>query len=108
MDIAIISNFDSQLRLILDRFQLSPHISSFLLSGEIGIEKPDRRIFDLAAKQFNLPSMKYILHIGDSYDKDYIAAQAAGANALLFMENPIENNDCHIIRSLSELIENKE
>ncbi|VDK50108.1 unnamed protein product [Anisakis simplex] len=83
--IGVISNFDSRLRSVLEQFKLVGLIDLLLLSGEIGIEKPDPRIFQLAANRFQLDSTAQMVHIGDNVKKDYDGARAAGANALLFV-----------------------
>jgi FMN phosphatase YigB (HAD superfamily) len=52
-------------------------------SGLIGIEKPDPRIFEVARKAAGSPDPTSMLHIGDSFKKDYQAAEKVGWHALL-------------------------
>ncbi|MFH4973682.1 hypothetical protein AB6A40_000391 [Gnathostoma spinigerum] len=96
--VVIISNFDYRLRSILTGFDVSSLVDLMLLSGETGVEKPDPVVFWMAAKHFNVLNMKEVLHIGDSYEKDFSAARAAGARSLLF------TNKCNNLISSENII----
>ncbi|VDN05980.1 unnamed protein product [Thelazia callipaeda] len=103
--LGIISNFDKRLRNILDMLKLSPYFEVVLLSGEIGIEKPNKEIFTKAAKLFQITQMEEILHIGDDEEKDFSAARNAGARALLLDYSGQKNEPTNcVIYSLKELI----
>lgn len=82
--VVIVSNFDSRLRLLLDAFGLASVIDEMFLSGEVGFEKPDARIFCLAAERSGITDFRHMLHVGDRASKDYEGARAIGARALLF------------------------
>lgn len=106
MLIGVVSNFDSRLRKILHKFSLSKYISVMMLSGEIGFEKPDKRIFEMAAKHMNIKNMSELLHIGDDEEKDFLGAHNAGAQALLFNpENAYFNSSETVIKSLGDIID---
>ncbi|CAJ0917944.1 unnamed protein product, partial [Mesorhabditis belari] len=62
---AVISNFDFRLKKLLDDFHLSSLLELVVLSGEVGIEKPNSRIFELVTDHFHLKSPKHLLHIGE-------------------------------------------
>ena len=47
-----------------------------------GIKKPDPMIFKIASEKINC-SPKQILHIGDSYENDYIGARNSGLQSIL-------------------------
>lgn len=51
--------------------------AAIFISGAVGSAKPDRTIFDLVAKQLQLPPEE-ILYIGDSYENDVVGAKNAG------------------------------
>ncbi|KAK6052939.1 hypothetical protein COOONC_09557 [Cooperia oncophora] len=75
-----------------------------LASGELGIEKPDPRVFQLVADHFGIRPSE-LLHIGDTVKKDYKGATDFGANAVLFDPS---SADCdvpsnHRITSFSQL-----
>ena len=54
-----------------------------LYSGDAGIEKPDPRIFELAAERAGL-SGRRLIYMGDRVDKDIAGARAAGWSSILF------------------------
>jgi putative hydrolase of the HAD superfamily len=75
--LAIISNFDGRLRMILEHLDLSRFFSRVLLSSELGADKPDpeiyRRALRLSGRQPN-----ETLHVGDDPERDWEGATAAG------------------------------
>lgn len=99
--IVITSNFDTRLRKILKNFQLTDSIEHFVLSGEVGVEKPNveifQKIFDLYKTE--LDSNKQILHIGDSLKQDFIGATNFGAEALLYGQK----KNIKIINSIQQI-----
>ena len=48
-----------------------------LISEEIGVQKPDVRIFEMALARLRLPP-EAVLYVGDSISHDYAGCQAAG------------------------------
>ena len=48
-----------------------------LISEEVGVQKPDKRIFELALTHLGLPP-EAVLYVGDSISHDYQGCQAAG------------------------------
>lgn len=82
--LGVISNFDSRLLPVLKRLQLQEYFSSITLSTQVGYAKPDAKIFHTALQAQGIPSEQALqaLHIGDSYNQDYLGAKAAGLNAL--------------------------
>lgn len=66
---------------------LDAHLDWFVSCRDIGIEKPDKRLFDHAFStlQRKLPSLRRdeIIHVGDNYELDYLGARNAGFQALL-------------------------
>jgi putative hydrolase of the HAD superfamily len=49
----------------------------------VGIDKPDSRIFEHAAKALGVP-LAEIVHVGDAWEADVIGARSAGAQAIWF------------------------
>jgi putative hydrolase of the HAD superfamily len=76
-ELAIVSNFDGRLRVILERLGTSKYFGHVFVSSEIGADKPDPEIFRRALKFLNLPPAE-VLHIGDDPERDWTAATAAG------------------------------
>ena len=75
--LAVISNFDGRLRLILQRLAISRFFSYVFISSEIGADKPDPEIYRRAARLMNLKPNE-ILHVGDDPERDWEAASTAG------------------------------
>ena len=75
--LAIISNFDGRLRVILERLGISKYFGHIFVSSEIGADKPDPEIFRRAVKFLGLQSGD-VLHVGDDRERDWHAAAIAG------------------------------
>lgn len=75
--LAVISNFDGRLRLILQHLGISKFFTQIFISSEIGADKPDPEIFRLALKIMDLKPGE-ALHVGDDPKRDWEAASAAG------------------------------
>jgi putative hydrolase of the HAD superfamily len=75
--LAVISNFDGRLRLILQHLGISEFFTQIFISSEIGADKPDPEIFRLALKIMDLKPSE-ALHVGDDPKRDWEAACAAG------------------------------
>ncbi|MFO0617744.1 MAG: HAD family hydrolase [Polyangiaceae bacterium] len=80
---AILSNSEGKLRELLDEMELSPLFPIVADSGVLGVEKPDKRIFDWVSTQLGVPHAE-ILHIGDSLGADVMGALGAGYSAVWF------------------------
>jgi len=76
--LALISNFDHppHVREILDETGLARHFQIVVVSGEIGIKKPDPEIFAPALDAVGI-SPERILYVGDA-PEDILAANGAG------------------------------
>jgi putative hydrolase of the HAD superfamily len=75
--LAIVSNFDGRLRVILERLGISKYFGDIFVSSEIGAEKPDPEIFRRALKFLGLHP-ENVLHVGDDPERDWQAATIAG------------------------------
>ena len=75
--LAVISNFDGRLRLILQNLGISKFFAQIFISSEIGADKPDPEIFQRALKLIGLKPNE-VLHVGDDPERDWDAASAAG------------------------------
>lgn len=75
--LAVISNFDGRLRLILQHLGISNYFSYIFISSELGADKPDPEIFRRALKIMHLNADE-VLHVGDDPERDWKAAAAAG------------------------------
>ncbi|PYK73913.1 MAG: hypothetical protein DME42_05765 [Verrucomicrobia bacterium] len=75
--LAIVSNFDGRLRVILERLGISKYFGHVFVSSEIGADKPDPEIFRRAIK-FLILQPGDVLHVGDDPERDWHAATTAG------------------------------
>jgi HAD superfamily hydrolase (TIGR01549 family) len=56
----------------------------FLTSEEMGVEKPDPRVFEIASRHFGKP-VEDIVYVGDDPKRDIECAHQAGAKAILYV-----------------------
>lgn len=75
--LAVISNFDGRLRLILQHLGISRYFSHIFVSSELGADKPDPEIFRRAITIMHLRPDE-VVHVGDDPENDWKAAAAVG------------------------------
>jgi putative hydrolase of the HAD superfamily len=75
--LAVVSNFDGRLRMILEHLGISKFFKHVFVSSEIGADKPDPEIFRRALKFAGFGPTE-VLHAGDDPKRDWEAAAAAG------------------------------
>jgi len=80
--VAVISNADGTVEKLLNGAGLTPHLRFIVDSGLVGIEKPDRRIFDLALRQAGM-SAADSYYVGDLFPVDVVGARNAGLTPVL-------------------------
>jgi putative hydrolase of the HAD superfamily len=76
-DLAVISNFDGRLRMILEHLGVSKFFSHVFLSSELGADKPDPEIFRRALRLSGTQPNE-TLHVGDDPERDWKGATNAG------------------------------
>ena len=67
----------------LDRIGLAPYFDTVVVAADVGIWKPDPRIFHLTLERLGA-SPEAAVHVGDNYFADVQGARKAGLTALLF------------------------
>jgi putative hydrolase of the HAD superfamily len=75
--LAVISNFDGRLRMILEQLGISKFFRHVFVSSELGADKPDSLIFRRSLKFIDLEP-EQVLHVGDDPERDWKSATAAG------------------------------
>jgi REG-2-like HAD superfamily hydrolase len=80
--LGVVSNWDPRLPDLLERLGLSRHFEAVVYSSEVGVEKPDPRIFRTALLRLGIHP-EAALHVGDGKLEDAEGAVAAGLRALL-------------------------
>lgn len=103
--LAIVTNGDytSQKRK-LDNINLYELLDYCLISDEIGIRKPDPRIFKYACKKLKLKESE-CLYVGDSYSRDIVGALNAGLSAIYVSRNNQIHEDVITIHQIKELVD---
>jgi putative hydrolase of the HAD superfamily len=76
-ELAVVSNFDGRLRMILEHLGISKFFKHVFVSSEIGADKPDPEIFQRALR-FSGFDADQVLHAGDDPERDWKAATVAG------------------------------
>lgn len=79
--VAVLSNSEGTLAELLEEIGLADPFAAIIDSGRVGIEKPDRRIFDHALASTGRPTG---IHIGDSWSADIAGALGAGWRAVWY------------------------
>ena len=101
--LVVVSNANGRLGYVLDRLGLSPHFEHALDSHEVGFEKPDPRLFEVALARAEARP-ETTLHVGDFYHVDVVGARAAGLHAMLLDAAGLQGDrDCTRVASLTAL-----
>jgi putative hydrolase of the HAD superfamily len=85
--LGLISNFEHppHIYLLLSRLGLARLFDTVIVSGDVGVEKPDPRIFELALQQVGLKPREAV-YVGDTAE-DVQGALAAGMCPILIRRN---------------------
>ena len=85
--LALVSNFDHppHVHSVLGELGLTPYFDSVVISAEVGVKKPDPRIFDAALEQTGIKPEE-VIYVGDT-DDDTKAARAAGMVPILIQRD---------------------
>lgn len=78
----VVSNSNGTIRRIVESLDLARHLDFVLDSHEEGIEKPDRRFFQLALSRAGVAPAE-AGYIGDLYSVDIVGARHAGIRGVL-------------------------
>lgn len=101
--LAILSNNDSRLRTVLKDLQVDHLFEHLFISSELGFEKPDSQIFKAVETKMLIPPEE-IMHIGDSYSRDYMGAKIAGWTPLLYDSDSGEDDHISHFSKLLDLL----
>ncbi len=106
LTLGIVSNFTPNLESVLREHDLTKYFSIWSVSAFVRAEKPDRAIFDYAARAAKRPPNE-LVHVGDGVHADVDGARAAGWNAILLdRDNWYPGYSVVLrIRTLKELID---
>ena len=78
----VISNSNGSVARILEATGLGPALDFVIDSSVVGVEKPDRRIFELGLARAGVPAAAAV-YVGDLYSVDVLGSRGAGLRAVL-------------------------
>lgn len=103
MRLGIVSNFEAWLEDLLERLGVRERFPVRVISGIVGVEKPDERIFTLALEQIGM-SAADVVYVGDNPEFDVEPAAALGMTPVLIdRRNRFPDATCRRITDLREL-----
>jgi len=101
--LAIVSNWDSRLRAILDERGLRPWFDAVVISAEVGWRKPHPAIFATALERLGAAPGE-ALHCGDSFGDDVEGARASGIRPVLLDRSGTKRLEgVEVVRGLGEI-----
>lgn len=106
--IGLISNWGTLVSLpeILDRLRLRERFEVLIVSGEVGVAKPDLRIFELALERLGEGPSRSVAYVGDDLTADVAPADALGLTSVLVDRGGrFADHDGHRVGDLRELLE---
>ncbi len=84
----IVSNHDGRNRGKFEAMGLSSRPSTFILSVEVGVWKPDRRIFEMALEEIGPVDRSAAVMVGDNPEADIGGGRSAGMRTVLMHDGP--------------------
>lgn len=101
--VGLISNWDRRLPALIDGLGLSGHVTTVITSAEVGLRKPDPRIFELACARMGVDPDRAV-HVGDHMYADVVGARSVGIRPVLIDRHCGDQPEyTPFIRSLDEL-----
>jgi putative hydrolase of the HAD superfamily len=100
--LGVVSNSDGRVEQALQAAGLIDYFDVVVDSHQLGIEKPDPRIFRVALDALSVRPDEAI-YIGDLYEVDVMGAQSAGIEAVLLTAKPVSARPCRTASSIAEL-----
>ena len=108
LTLAVVSNSDGTCAKSLEEAGLLRYLDFVIDSAEVGVEKPDPRIFEIALARCGADPHR-TLYVGDLYHADVVGARGAGLHALLL--DPYGDwpeMDCERAKDLAEVADKVE
>ncbi|MGL4726523.1 MAG: pyrimidine 5'-nucleotidase [Scandinavium sp.] len=103
----ITNGFTSLQQIRLERTGLREHFDLLIISEEVGVAKPDSRIFDYALEQAGHPDRSRVLMVGDTAASDILGGMNAGLSTCWLNAHqqvlPEHINPTWTVTSLGEL-----
>ncbi len=87
--LGILSNFDGRVRTLLRQFEMLELFDTFIISSEVGADKPEPFIFEEALRKAGLPADEAV-HVGDDPVQDWEGAEAVRIRCF-HLERPVNS-----------------
>ena len=82
---------------------LAPYFTHTLISEEVGINKPQPGIFEIALERNGITADQAVM-IGDSYSSDIAGAKAAGIDQIWLHKGPTDETATFIVPQLTDVL----
>lgn len=105
--LGVITNGESVSQALkIDYLDLRQYFDVVLISGDVGIHKPEVGIYELAAEKMGLPCEE-IAFVGDTFNTDILGAYRSGMEPVWFFSDPYRKSDLPVkrITQLKELLD---
>ena len=80
--LGLISNWDDRLQKLIAGMGLASELGTIVSSADVGLHKPDPRIFELACERLSVEP-ENAAHVGDHYYADIVGSRAVGMRPVL-------------------------
>lgn len=94
--LAVLSNSEGRLAELLEEISIADPFAVIVDSGRLGIDKPDRRIFEHTLAALGAEDDSEPIHIGDSWAADIVGARDAGWRSIWYGRGVTPTNDPRI------------
>ncbi len=71
-------------RRVMEKLGIFKYFDAIILSGEVGVSKPEREVFEIAFRALDIENPQQVIHVGDSPYSDVYGAENAGLIPVLF------------------------
>lgn len=91
---AIITNGFTQLQEIrLEKTGMSPYFEHLIISEQVGVAKPDTKIFEYAFNKMAQPSKDKVLMVGDTLESDILGGNQYGIDTCWLNHQKLDQHD---------------
>lgn len=107
--LVLVSNFYGNIRSVLKDFGLLDYFKALIESAEVGVRKPDAKIFELGIKALGLKPEE-VLVVGDSIKNDIDPARSLGCQTLRISgkewnSDVVSRDDVNTIDNLEDVLD---
>ncbi len=104
LSLGLVSNAPPDTRGVVLRLGLQRYMKNIIISGEVGVSKPNPAIFRLALHNAGVRPTEAI-HVGDVFEADVVGAEKAGMKGVLIdRDGASDRYDCPTIKILDEVV----